>query len=64
MASSGRPLACRSRGEKGAKTVQLTGKKKVARLAHGGHEQGQQGLMREVMKDMLAPFRKKDAVSH
>ena len=52
----------RSRGEKGAKTVQLTGKKEgLPGLRTADMSKDQQGLMREVMKDMLAPFRKKDA---
>jgi len=55
-------LLGRSRGEKGAKTVQLTGKKEgLPGLRTADMSKDQQGLMREVMKDMLAPFRKKDA---
>lgn len=55
-------LLGKSRGEHGTKTVQLTGKKEgLPGLRAADMSKDQQGLMREVMKDMLAPFRKKDA---
>jgi len=55
-------LLGKSRGEHGAKTVKLTGKKTgLPGLRTADMSKDQKGLMREVMKDMLAPFRKKDA---
>ena len=55
-------LLGKSRGEHGAKTVELTGKKSgLPGLRTADMSKDQKGLMREVMKDMLAPFRKKDA---
>jgi hypothetical protein len=55
-------LLGRSRGEHGTKTVALTGKKEgLPGLRTADMSKDQQGLMRSVMKDMLAPFRKKDA---
>ena len=55
-------LLGKSRGEHGTKTVELTGKKEgLPGLRAADMSKDQQGLMREVMKDMLAPFRKKDA---
>ena len=50
-----------SRGERGTATVKLTGKKKgLPGLRTADMSKDQQGLMRGVMKDMLALFRKKD----
>ena len=55
-------LLGKSRGEHGAKTVKLTGKKVgLPGLRAADMSKDQKGLMREVMTDMLAPFRKKDA---
>ena len=55
-------LLGRSRGEHGTKTVQLTGKKEgLPGLRTADMSRDQKGLMRSVMKDMLAPFREKDA---
>jgi hypothetical protein len=55
-------LLGKSRGEHGAKTVKLTGKKAgLPGLRAADMSKDQKGLMREVMTDMLAPFRKKDA---
>ena len=54
-------LLGQSRGERGTKTVELTGKKKgLPGLRTADMSKDQQQLMREVMKDMLALFRKKD----
>jgi len=55
-------LLGKSRGEHGAKTVKLTGKKVgLPGLRAADMSKDQKGLMREVMTDMLAPFRKEDA---
>ena len=55
-------LLGKSRGEHGTKTVELTGKKEgLPGVRAADMSKDQQGLMRAVMKDMLAPFRKKDA---
>lgn len=55
-------LLGKSRGEHGAKTVKLTGKKAgLPGLRAADMSKDQKGLMREVMTDMLAPFRKEDA---
>ncbi|MFP6902517.1 MAG: DUF3500 domain-containing protein [Verrucomicrobiia bacterium] len=54
-------LLGKSRGEKGTSTVKLTGKKEgLPGLRTADMSKDQQGLMRSVMKDMLAPFREKD----
>ena len=54
-------LLGRSRGERGTSTVKLTGKKEgLPGLRTADMSKDQQGLMRSVMKDMLAPFREKD----
>ena len=51
-----------SRGEHGTSTVKLTGKKEgLPGLRTADMSKDQQILMRSVMKDMLAPFRRKDA---
>jgi len=55
-------LLGKSRGEKGTSTVKLTGKTEgLPGLRTADMSKDQKGLMRSVMKDMLAPFRKKDA---
>jgi len=56
-------LLGKSRGERGAKTVELTGKKSgLPGLRTADMSEDQQGLMRKVMADMLAPFREKDVI--
>ena len=55
-------LLGKSRGEHGTNTVKLTGKKEgLPGLRTADMSKDQKNLMRSVMKDMLAPFRKKDA---
>jgi hypothetical protein len=55
-------LLTNSRGENGNATIKLTGKKSgLPGLRVGEMVKDQQALMRKVMGDLLAPFRKKDS---
>lgn len=55
-------LCGRSRGEKGNKTVELTGKKVGLDGMRVGDMSGdQKGLVNKVLADLLAPFREKDS---